>query len=308
METTFIQPVYKFDTGDNLWFTSDTHFCHENIIRFSGRPFRDAAEMNEELIRRWNETVPENGIVFHLGDFCMGGSRDWNDIMYRLHGKIYLILGNHDMKNIKQGFMQRFELVTQQMSIRVGGQSIILNHNPFLCYGGSYRDVWQLFGHVHSGPLSHTGLDHPRLNMLFPMQYDVGVDNNDFRPVSFAEVKAKIEVQVEEARRASGLSDIRGTGSDRRIVFLDPAVAPTSPAQKAAFKRLKDAASDIVEISVGKGQSLKEAIGRRVVLLSGNVRYVYVGTQPLEDFRCVMVDKSTGITEANVDIAILILK
>ena len=264
--------------------------------------------MNEELIRRWNETVPEDGIVFHLGDFCMGHPRDWNDIMYRLHGKIYLILGNHDMKNIKQGFMQRFELVTQQMSIRVGGQSIILNHNPFLCYGGSYRDVWQLFGHVHSGPLSHTGLDHPRLNMLFPLQYDVGVDNNDFRPVSFTEVKAKIEAQVEEARRASGLSDIRGTGSDRRIVFLDPAIAPTNPAQKAAFKRLKDAASDIVEISVGKGQSLKEAIGRRVALLSGNVRYVYVGTQPLEDFRCVMVDKSTGITEANVDTAIQILK
>lgn len=307
MEKTNIDTVYKFEP-EGLWFTSDTHFCHENIVKFSGRPFANAAEMNEELIRRWNETVPEDGIVFHLGDFCMGGSKEWNDIMYQLHGKIYLILGNHDMKNIKQGFMQRFELVTQQMSIRVGGQSIILNHNPFLCYGGSYRDVWQLFGHVHSGPLSHTGLDHPRLNMLFPLQYDVGVDNNDFRPVSFTEVKVKIETQVEEARRASGLSDIRGTGSDRRIVFLDPAIAPTNPAQKAAFKRLQDAASDIVEISVGKGQSLKEAIGRRVALLSGNVRYVYVGTQPLEDFRCVMVDKSTGITEANVDTAIQILK
>ena len=101
-------------------------------------------------------------------DFCMGHPRDWNDIVYRLHGKIYLILGNHDMKNIKGGCMQRFELVTRQMSIRVGGHSIILNHNPFLCYGGSYRDVRQLFCHVHSGPLSHTGLDHPRLNMLFP--------------------------------------------------------------------------------------------------------------------------------------------
>lgn len=307
MEKTYMETVYKFEP-DKLWFTSDTHFCHENIVRFSGRPFANAAEMNEELIRRWNETVPEDGIVFHLGDFCMGGSADWNNIMYRLHGKIYLILGNHDMKNIKQGFMQRFELVTQQMTIRVGGQSIILNHNPFLCYGGSYRDVWQLFGHVHSGPLSKTGLDLPRLKMLFPLQYDVGVDNNDFRPVSFAEVKAKIESQVEAAREASGLSDIRGTGGDRRIVFLDPAIAPASSAQKAAFKRLQAVASDVVEISVNKGQSLKEAIGKRVALLSGNVRYVYVGTQPLEDFRCVMVDKSTGITEGHVDTAIQILK
>lgn len=303
-----MQQEFKFESGENIWFTADTHFCHDNIVRFSGRPFTGAAEMNEELIRRWNETVPEDGIVFHLGDFCMGGSRDWNDIMYRLNGKIYLILGNHDMKTVRQGFMQRFELVTQQMSIRVGGQSIILNHNPFLCYGGSYRDVWQLFGHVHSGPLSKTGLDIPRLKMLFPLQYDVGVDNNDFRPVSFAEVKAKIEAQVEAARKASGLSDIRGTGGERRIVFLDPAVVPTSSAQKAAFKRLQAVATDIVEISVNKGQSLKEAIGSRVALLSGNVRYVYIGAQALEDFRRVTVDKAVGITEDSVDSAIQILK
>lgn len=299
--------TFKFET-DNIWFTADTHFCHDNIVRFSGRPFANGAEMNEEIIRRWNETVPEDGIVFHLGDFCLGGSKDWNDIMYRLHGKIYLILGNHDMKNIKQGFMGRFELVTQQMTIRVGGQSIILNHNPFLAYGGSYRDVWQLFGHVHSGPLSNTGLDLPRLKMLFPLQYDVGVDNNDFRPVSFAQVKARIEAQLEAARLAAGLSDIRGAGGDRRILFFDPSIKPETSPQKVAFRRLKNHFTDVVEISVPKGQSLKEAISNRVAMLSGNVRYVYVGTQPLEDFRCVMVDKNTGLTEGNVDTAISIIK
>lgn len=299
--------TFKFET-DNIWFTADTHFCHDNIVRFSGRPFANGAEMNEEIIRRWNETVPEDGIVFHLGDFCLGGSKDWNDIMYRLHGKIYLILGNHDMKNIKQGFMGRFELVTQQMTIRVGGQSIILNHNPFLAYGGSYRDVWQLFGHVHSGPLSNTGLDLPRLKMLFPLQYDVGVDNNDFRPVSFAQVKARIEAQLEAARQAAGLSDIRDSGGDRRILFLDPAIKPETSPQKVAFRRLKNHFTDVVEISVPKGQSLKEAISNRVAMLSGNVRYVYVGTQPLEDYRCVMVDKNTGLTEGNVDTAISIIK
>lgn len=97
--------------------------------------------------------------------------------------------------------MQRFEHVTQQMTIRVGGQSIILNHNPFLTYGGCYRNTWQLFGHVHSGPLSDQGKDLTRLQVLFPRQYDVGVDNNDYRPVSFLQVKTKIEEQIRKAEK-----------------------------------------------------------------------------------------------------------
>ena len=179
-----------------MWFTSDTHFWHENILRFCNRPFANASEMNEVLIRNWNETVPEDGIVFHLGDFAFGGAKEWNEILNRLNGKIYLILGNHDMKQVKQGFMKRFEFVTQQMTIRVGGQTIILNHNPFLTYGGCYRNTWQIFGHVHSGPLADKGKDLARLQVLFPRQYDVGVDNNNFRPISFTEVKRKIEAQI----------------------------------------------------------------------------------------------------------------
>ena len=73
-KSTMTEQIYKFDT-DQVWFTSDTHFGHENIIRYCGRPFRNAEEMNAELIRRWRETVPDDGIVFHLGDFAHGGSR-----------------------------------------------------------------------------------------------------------------------------------------------------------------------------------------------------------------------------------------
>lgn len=186
---------FKFDPS-NVWFTSDTHFGHENILRFCNRPFETIEKMNEELIRRWNETVPADGVVFHLGDFAFGGAKEWNEIMSRLNGKIYLILGNHDMKQIRQGFMTRFEHVTQQMTVRIGGQPIILNHNPFLTYGGCYRNTWQLFGHIHSGPLSDQGKDLTRLQNLFPRQYDVGVDNNDFRPISFTEVKRIIEAQI----------------------------------------------------------------------------------------------------------------
>ena len=286
---------------EQVWFTSDTHFGHENIIRFCNRPFKNAEEMNSKLIRRWRETVPEDGIVFHLGDFAHGSSRLWNDILCTLTGRKYLILGNHDMKSIRQGFMSRFELVTQQMTIRVGGQAIVLNHNPFLCYGGSYRDVWQLFGHVHSGPASNTGLDHPRLKMLFPLQYDVGVDNNSFRPVSFAEVKAKIEAQVSEARIAAGIKD-NGNGSiARKIVFVDSGVA----IDQKELTHLKEVATDIIEL--GTESPVKESIARRISLLAGSVRYVYIGSRPLDDFRYVPIEVGKPITMNDVEKAIKIL-
>ena len=48
-------------SGENLFFTSDTHFFHEGIIKFCNRPFESVEEMNETLIRNWNETVPKDG-------------------------------------------------------------------------------------------------------------------------------------------------------------------------------------------------------------------------------------------------------
>jgi calcineurin-like phosphoesterase family protein len=295
-----MEPILKLQP-ENVWFTSDTHFGHENIIRFCNRPFINAAEMNAELIRRWRETVPDDGIIFHLGDFAHGSSRLWNDILNALPGHKYLILGNHDMKAIRQGFMSHFELVTQQMTIRIGGQAIVLNHNPFLCYGGSYRDVWQLFGHVHSGPASHTGLDHPRLKMLFPRQYDVGVDNNDYRPISFADVKAKIEAQVAAAKAAIGIKDDVATPEVRRIVFVDKG-ADIGLVETA---RIREIATDIIELD--SSIPIKEAIAARVSLLTGNIRYVYIGSRPLDDFRYVPIKTGTAITMASAEAAVKIL-
>ena len=187
---------YKFD-GSKVYFTSDTHFNHANIIGFCSRPFKNVEEMNETLITNWNRVVGVDDIVFHLGDFCLGGSAEWTNVLNRLNGKIYLIVGNHDIKNLRQGYYDRFKGILMQMHIEIGKQKIYLNHCPFLCYGGAYKDTWQLFGHVHTSK-NNTGKDASRLNMLFPTQYDVGVDNNNFTPVSFYQVKAIIQKQVEQ--------------------------------------------------------------------------------------------------------------
>jgi calcineurin-like phosphoesterase family protein len=190
---------YKFD-GSRVFFTSDTHFNHTNIIRFCNRPFKDVSHMNETIIANWNRVVGPEDIVFHLGDFCLGGSAEWVNVLNRLNGKIYLISGNHDIKNLRQNYTKYFEQITMQMYIEVDKQKIYLNHCPFLCYGGSYDDTWQLFGHVHTRR-NNTGKDASRLSMLLPTQYDVGVDNNDFTPVSFAQVKAIIGKQIEHSKK-----------------------------------------------------------------------------------------------------------
>lgn len=185
----------KYDSNDvNLFFTSDTHFWHTNIIKYCNRPFIDIEEMNEEIIKRWNDKVGKDDIVFHLGDFAFCGSSQYKTLLERLNGKITLILGNHDWRNIKEGYISKFNGVYQQLRIKVDDQRIYLNHFPFLCYEGSWRGVWQLFGHVHSGPYnSGGGLDYPRLKMLLPGQYDVGVDNNNFTPISYKELCIKVK-------------------------------------------------------------------------------------------------------------------
>ena len=156
--------------------------------------------MNYKLIQNWNEKVPPDGLVFHLGDFAWGGYPFWKKIREQLNGSIILIKGNHDEKNMTPTAEQElFDYSTFQMKIEIEGRKVYLNHVPFLCYGGTYRDpkglVYQLFGHVHSGP-KQKGLDIQRLNILFPTQYDVGVDNNDYSPVSWGEVVEKIGKQL----------------------------------------------------------------------------------------------------------------
>ena len=121
---------FKFN-AEHTFFTSDTHFNHANIIKFCNRPFKDVEQMNDVMIANWNSVIGKDDTVFHLGDFCLGGAAEWTKILDRLNGKIYLIMGNHDLKNIRQGFISRFEHVAMQMRIEIGKKRIYLCHYPF---------------------------------------------------------------------------------------------------------------------------------------------------------------------------------
>ena len=194
--------MLKITDSSKLFFTSDTHFNHNNIITYCSRPFDSVEQMNETLIANWNNTVPIDGTVFHCGDFALGGSEAWNKILPRLNGKIYLILGNHDIKNFRQGYAGRFEEVSEQMTIDVGKKRIILTHFPLLCYHGTWgteQNCWNVHGHIHicKDKAANNGKDFERMKLVFPTQYDAGVDLNNYTPISFDELRNRILYQIE---------------------------------------------------------------------------------------------------------------
>ena len=193
------QFIYTEEEAQKFYFTSDTHFSHENIIKYCKRPFTSIDEHDHELITRWNSKVPEDGVVFHLGDVAFGDPGRINEILKQLNGKIYLVIGNHDWRSIVKNHSWRFEDMTQQINMKIDKRHIILNHYPMLAFSGAWRGedaTYQLFGHVHTSPYTDEGLDQSRMKMLFTSQYDVGVDNNQFQPVSWKEVNQIINNQM----------------------------------------------------------------------------------------------------------------
>lgn len=184
-------------SSESLFFTADTHFGHKNIIRYCNRPFGSSEEMDEALVRNWNATVPPDATVFHLGDFALDSKKRWRELLGRLNGREkYLIIGNHDRGRLSEEYNPGFTEITDRMCIDVDGQLVILNHTPLEKVDSGFwhfeSEAWQFYGHVHSGPLNTDNKAEPLIKSLLPTQYDIGVDNNGFRPVSFSEIKEHI--------------------------------------------------------------------------------------------------------------------
>jgi calcineurin-like phosphoesterase family protein len=174
-----------------IWFTSDTHYYHRNIIAFCDRPYADVEAMNDGLISTWNSRVGRQDIVYHLGDFAFCGKTRRHEIIERLHGRKHLIRGNHDPDRDEWWLNNGFESVRDYFVLRVHdqGQSdegdivqyhqpIVLCHFPILSWENMQHGTWHLHGHCH-GSLPPTRMQ----------RMDVGVDTNKMHPYSYEEVK-----------------------------------------------------------------------------------------------------------------------
>lgn len=169
-----------------IFFVSDTHFGHENIIRYMNRPFKDSAEMDEVLIRNWNELVTHEDTVYVLGDFALCPSARAASILRRLSGTKILIEGNHDRGCLRDPvFRREFSEIHKLLEIDVApepgtkrGQKIVMCHYAMRTWNRSHRGSIQLFGHSHG-----TLPDDPH-----SLSMDVGVDSNNHYPISLKDV------------------------------------------------------------------------------------------------------------------------
>lgn len=157
----------------NIFFTSDTHFGHFNIIKYCNRPFKTLEEMNETLIQNWNNVVKPKDTIYHLGDFSFGNSIFFTK---RLNGIKILVEGNHDF-NANAHY--EWDTVYTYRVLRFNKIfPLVLMHYPLLEWDGAYRGAIHLHGHIHS-----KNTEKPLVRRL-----DVGVDGHNYTPWSLDEI------------------------------------------------------------------------------------------------------------------------
>ena len=189
----------------NIFFTSDPHFGHKNVIEHCDRPFGSVQEMNETMIANWNSVVSADDFTWILGDYDINGDEKNLAYLSRMNGRKGLISGNHDKcwvgkpighKHIARYVSAGFEFVTPWAQLKIVDKNgvpnrVMMSHFPYQGDGDGRPDRyvecrlpdtgrWLLCGHIHN---RWTQRDR---------QINVGVDVRNFTPVSLQEIAAII--------------------------------------------------------------------------------------------------------------------
>ncbi len=188
----------------NIHFTSDHHWFHDNILKFTKRGFSSVEEMHVEYINRWNSKVKPNDLVYIIGDnvWSTVGMNTYKEMMDKLQGRKILIVGNHDRVKSLSADKLGLTAILESAVIKLGKTQILLSHYPYkygfwkstYCnlkilftkgfwpdqtrYKKNPRDngMWLIHGHTHS------------VEKVRGKQIHVGVDAWDGYPVSSQQI------------------------------------------------------------------------------------------------------------------------
>lgn len=177
----------------NIFLVSDTHFGHAGVCRFLRedgvtklRPWDNAQEMDEAMVKLWNETVRPNDKVYHLGDVVI--NRKALQIMHRLNGDKVLIKGNHDIFRLDE-YTPFFRDIRGYHVLN----GLILSHIP-VHEESLARFGCNIHGHLHSNRVMTRGFKGKPME-IDPRYFCVCVEQTDFKPIAFEEVMKRIKEQ-----------------------------------------------------------------------------------------------------------------
>lgn len=191
----------KIDVSDgkDVFFISDFHLFHKNVIKFDNRPFLDKTgepdvqAMHQGIINGWNNVVGPDDVVFYLGDLIFGNPDRANEILWALNGKIHYIMGNHDdYKDIVN--FKRFETVHDLVDLTIVGDPnrkelfFQLLHYPIFSHRSASHGWYHIHGHCH-GNLHHGDTRSFYVNRR---AIDVGCNVINYTPISYKDVVLKL--------------------------------------------------------------------------------------------------------------------
>jgi calcineurin-like phosphoesterase family protein len=176
----------------SVFLVSDTHFGHAGVCRFTDdttgekiRPWTDPHEMDEAMVKMWNETVKPTDKVYHLGDVVI--NRKALSIMHRLNGDKVLIKGNHDIFKLEDYTLHFRDIRAYHVM-----NGMILSHIP-LHPESKGRFKCNIHGHLHTNRVKFK--NEYGVEKIDPFYFNVSVEQIGFKPMLFEEVMEKIMEQ-----------------------------------------------------------------------------------------------------------------
>ena len=181
--------------ANKIWFTSDLHFNHDRQFIWGPRGFSNVYEMNNTIIKNWNEVVDVDDDVYVLGDLMLGDNWAGRKCLTNLKGKIHIILGNHDTATRQEIYKELHNVVEvcYATQIKIDGWNFYLSHYPAMTCNlekdfGKHC-LLNLYGHTHQKDNFYNGL---------PFCYHVGLDSHNNKLVSFEQVIEDITKEVKD--------------------------------------------------------------------------------------------------------------
>lgn len=168
-----------------IYYISDVHFGHDNVIQFDNREFSSVAEMDRTIIDLWNQKVSDDDDVYILGDLCFKNEKDVTWYLKQLKGKKHLILGNHDtyIKNHEE-VHSYFESIDKLAYVKDGKNVCVLCHYPLAEWNKFYKGSWHIYGHIHKR-VNETSFFMERRERALNAACSI----NHYQPVTFEELK-----------------------------------------------------------------------------------------------------------------------